>query len=107
MLAAWPDGVVLTVPTPRLAGVLAKVVAAGPPCFVNKPAAATRAQLAELEAVAAPAAERILSASVLRFSPAFAARADELRDLAARGEVHAVRATVRHDVGLWTIGYNR
>ncbi|WP_277305443.1 Gfo/Idh/MocA family oxidoreductase [Spongiactinospora sp. TRM90649] len=106
LLDTRPDGVVLTVPTPGLAAVLGQVVQAGPPCFVNKPAAATRAQLDALDAVAAPAAGRILSTSVLRFAPAFAEAADGLAERAARGEVHAVRATVRHDVGLWATGYN-
>ncbi|MGW0806474.1 Gfo/Idh/MocA family protein [Nonomuraea sp. NPDC002799] len=97
-LAAGPDGVVLTVPTPRVPEALAQVLETGVPCFVNKPAVATRAQLDALDRL--PIHERVLSSSVLRFAPAFAGlRADP-------AEVLAVRATVRHDVGLWAGGYN-
>ncbi|WP_188187354.1 Gfo/Idh/MocA family protein [Nonomuraea sp. SYSU D8015] len=98
VLAAGPDGVVLTVPNPQVPEALARVLETGVPCFVNKPAAATRAQLDALDRLAIH--ERVLSSSVLRFAPAFAgARVDP-------GEVLAVRATVRHDVGLWATGYN-
>lgn len=101
LLATRPDGVVVTVPTPQIAGVLAPILAAGLPCFVNKPAAATRAQLIELDAVVSPQADSVLSSSVLRFAPSFAGRTLRAED------VLAVRATVRHDVGLWASGYNR
>ncbi|RJL31920.1 Gfo/Idh/MocA family protein [Bailinhaonella thermotolerans] len=100
LIDARPDGVVLTVPTPRVAAALAPVLDAGVPVFVNKPAAATREQLTALDALVAPAAHRVLSTSVLRFAPAFAGRAVD------PAEVLAVRATVRHDVGLWATGYN-
>ncbi|MEU6710406.1 Gfo/Idh/MocA family oxidoreductase [Nonomuraea sp. NPDC046802] len=97
-LAARPDGVVLTVPNPQVPGALARVLETGVPCFVNKPAAASRDQLDALDRLAIH--ERVLSSSVLRFAPAFAGvRVDP-------GEVLAVRATVRHDVGLWAGGYN-
>ncbi|TMR94266.1 Gfo/Idh/MocA family protein [Nonomuraea basaltis] len=97
-LAAGPDGVVLTVPNPQVPEALARVLETGLPCFVNKPAAATRAQLDALDRLAIH--ERVLSSSVLRFAPAFAGvRVDP-------GEVLAVRATVRHDVGMWATGYN-
>lgn len=100
LLAHKPDGVVLTVQTPRVAEGLEKVLATGAPVFVNKPAAATRAQLEAIDRLAAPAAARILSSSVLRFAPAFAAAKVD------PAEVLSVRATVRHDVGLWATGYN-
>ncbi|MFC4009768.1 Gfo/Idh/MocA family protein [Nonomuraea purpurea] len=97
-LAARPDGVVLTVPNPQVPEALARVLESGVPCFVNKPAAASRDQLEALDRLAIH--ERVLSSSVLRFAPAFAGvRIDP-------GEVLAVRATVRHDVGLWAGGYN-
>jgi predicted dehydrogenase len=101
LLATRPDGIVLTVPTPEVAAALEPILATGRPCFVNKPAAATRSQLESLEAVVAPYADRVLSSSVLRFSPPFVGRSLD------RGDVLAVRATVRHDVGLWASGYNR
>lgn len=101
LLATEPDGVVLTVPTPDVTDALAPILAAGPPCFVNKPAAATRAQLDRLDPLVAPQADRVLSSSVLRFAPAFAGRTVD------PAQVLAVRATVRHDVGLWANGYNR
>jgi predicted dehydrogenase len=101
LLATGLDGVVLTVPTPSIAKTLAPVLAAGLPCFVNKPAAATRAQLVELDAVVSPHAGKVLSSSVLRFAPSFAGRT------VRASEVLSVRATVRHDVGLWASGYNR
>ncbi|MEV4106162.1 Gfo/Idh/MocA family oxidoreductase [Nonomuraea sp. NPDC049695] len=97
-LATGPDGVVLTVPNPQVPEALARVLETGVACFVNKPAAASRAQLDALDRLAIH--ERVLSGSVLRFAPAFAGtRIDP-------GEVLAVRATVRHDVGLWADGYN-
>ncbi|MGW6498275.1 Gfo/Idh/MocA family protein [Nonomuraea angiospora] len=97
-LATGPDGVVLTVPGPQVPEALARVMETGAPCFVNKPAAASRAQLDALDRLAI--GDRVLSSSVLRFAPAFAGvRVDP-------GEVLAVRATVRHDVGLWADGYN-
>ncbi|MGP4101550.1 Gfo/Idh/MocA family protein [Nonomuraea sp. KM90] len=97
-LAGGIDGVVLTVPNPQVPLALARVLETGVACFVNKPAAAARAQLDELDRL--PIHDRVLSGSVLRFAPAFAgARAE-------RSEVLAVRATVRHDVGIWATGYN-
>ncbi|MFG2100010.1 Gfo/Idh/MocA family protein [Micromonospora echinaurantiaca] len=100
LLATRPDGVVLTVPTSDVPDALAQVLARELPCFVNKPAAATVDQLDRLERVVAPAAELVLTSSVLRFAPDFAAF-----DV-PREEVLSVRATVRHDVGLWATGYN-
>ncbi|MEU8395001.1 Gfo/Idh/MocA family oxidoreductase [Nonomuraea sp. NPDC048892] len=143
VLAGRVDGVVLTVPNPSVPGALAKVLETGAACFVNKPAAASRAQLEQLDAL--PIHDRVLSSSVLRFAPAFAnapffanapaltkapggvkapavanalvggslrvggvegaeAGSDAATDV--RGDVLAVRATVRHDVGLWADGYN-
>ncbi|WP_283136274.1 Gfo/Idh/MocA family protein [Rhizohabitans arisaemae] len=101
LLAARPDGVVLTVPNPEVAAALKPVLAAGLPCFVNKPAAATAAQLAAVDAVARTAPHLVLSTSVLRFAPAFTALGGQ-----DPGEVLSVRATVRHDVGLWAAGHN-
>lgn len=100
LLATGPDGVVLTVPTPRVAETLAPVLAAGLPCLVNKPAAATPVQLRALDRVVASGADRLMSTSVLRFAPAFHGWAVD------RDQVVAARATVRHDVGLWATGYN-
>lgn len=100
LLAARPDGVVLTVPTPDVAALLEKVLAQGLPCFVNKPAAATLDQLDALRRVVSVAPELVLSSSVLRFAPDFT------RFAVTREAVLAVRATVRHDVGLWATGYN-
>jgi predicted dehydrogenase len=98
VLAGRLDGVVLTVPNPQVPQALAEVLETGLPCFVNKPAAASRAQLEQLDRL--PIHDRVLSSSVLRFAPAFAgARVD-------RDRVLAVRATVRHDVGMWATGYN-
>ncbi|WP_084957885.1 Gfo/Idh/MocA family protein [Thermoactinospora rubra] len=100
LLAEGPDGVVLTVPTPQVNAALGEVLQTRAPVFVNKPAAATREQLTELDRLVSPVAERVLSSSVLRFAPAFAGAAVD------PAEVLAVRATVRHDVGLWATGYN-
>ncbi|MCA2182446.1 Gfo/Idh/MocA family oxidoreductase [Nonomuraea glycinis] len=97
-LDSGPDGVVLTVPNPQVPEALGEVLKTGVACFVNKPAAATREQLARLDRL--PIHERVMSSSVLRFAPAFAGvRVDP-------GDVLSVRATVRHDVGLWATGYN-
>ncbi|MFD2350529.1 hypothetical protein ACFSTC_16190 [Nonomuraea ferruginea] len=65
---------------------------------MNKPAAATREQLDRLDRL--PIHDRVMSGSVLRFAPAFAGWA------ADPAGVLSVRATVRHDVGLWATGYN-
>ncbi len=100
LLATRPDGVVLTVATPGVPDALAQILDRGLPCFVNKPAAATTAQLQRLDEVVSRAPGLVLSSSVLRFAPAFAAFA------VAPEQVLAVRATVRHDVGLWSSGYN-
>jgi predicted dehydrogenase len=100
LLDSRPDGVVLTVPPPQVPGALAQVLDRGLPCFVNKPAAATVEQLDQLGQVVRAAPELVLSTSVLRFAPDFAGFA------VRREEVLAVRATVRHDVGLWATGYN-
>lgn len=97
-LDGGPDGVVLTVPNPRVPEALAAVLETGAACFVNKPAAATREQLDRLDRL--PIHDRVMSGSVLRFAPAFAGWA------ADPAEVLSVRATVRHDVGLWATGYN-
>ncbi|QFY11336.1 hypothetical protein GBF35_36390 [Nonomuraea phyllanthi] len=97
-LATGPDGVVLTVPNPGVPEALARVLETGVPCFVNKPAVASRAQLDALDRL--DVHDRVLSGSVLRFAPAFAGTTVD------PGEVLAVRATVRHDVGLWAGGYN-
>ncbi|GAA2673150.1 hypothetical protein GCM10010412_053490 [Nonomuraea recticatena] len=98
LLATEPDGVVLTVPNPQAPDALRAVLETGAPVFMNKPAAATRAQLDALDRL--EITDRVLSSSVLRFAPAFtAARIDP-------AEVLSVRATVRHDVGLWATGYN-
>lgn len=100
LLATRPNGVVLTVPTPRVPAALDRVLDRELPCFVNKPAAATADQLRELDAVVTRAPRLVLSSSVLRFAPEFVAFE------VPRAEVLSVRATVRHDVGLWATGYN-
>lgn len=100
LLAADPDGVILTVPTSDVPQTLSRVLDRKLPCFVNKPAAGTRDQLDRLERVVSRSPELVLSSSVLRFAPEFVAF-----DV-PREEVLAVRATVRHDVGLWATGYN-
>ncbi|MEU6411984.1 Gfo/Idh/MocA family oxidoreductase [Microbispora sp. NPDC046933] len=97
-LATGPDGVVLTVPNPRVPEALAAVLETGAACFLNKPAAASRDQLERLDRL--PIHDRVMSTSVLRFAPAFA------RLTVDPSDVLAVRATVRHDVGLWATGYN-
>jgi predicted dehydrogenase len=94
------DGVVLTVPTPDVAELLVPVLDRDLPCLVNKPAAATPAQLAALDLAVARAPHRFLSSSVLRFAP-------DLRALRwHREDVLAARVTVRHDMGLWAGGLN-
>ncbi|MGH3730046.1 MAG: Gfo/Idh/MocA family protein [Micromonosporaceae bacterium] len=100
LLDAEPDGVVVTVPPPEVPRVLDAVLRRDLPSFVNKPAAATAAQLAGLEAAVARAPHRVLTTSVLRYAPA-------VRRLGAaedRSDLLAVRVTVRHDVGRWLAG---
>lgn len=100
LLDMRPDGVVLTVPTPQVPAALEQVLERGLPCFVNKPAAATIAQLEALDRVVVRAPELVLSSSVLRFAPDF------VDFQVPREQILAVRASVRHDVGLWATGYN-
>ncbi|GAA4069596.1 Gfo/Idh/MocA family protein [Nonomuraea soli] len=100
LLARDLDGIVLTVPTPQVPAALGPVLDTGVPVFINKPAAATRDQLTAIDNLIRPCAERVLSSSVLRFAPAFRDRVIDPAD------VLAVRATVRHDVGIWATGYN-
>ncbi|NUT39141.1 MAG: Gfo/Idh/MocA family oxidoreductase [Thermoactinospora sp.] len=100
LLARDLDGIVLTVPTPLVPTALGPVLDTGVPVFINKPAAATRDQLTAIDKLIRPCAERVLSSSVLRFAPAFRDRSVD------PAEVLAVRATVRHDVGIWATGYN-
>jgi predicted dehydrogenase len=105
LVALAPDGVVVTVPTPRVNDVLETILPTGLPCFVNKPAAATRNQLVRLDELVSQVASRVMSTSVLRFAPSFSDfQATTMPD---RESVLSVRATVRHDVGLWASGYNR
>ncbi|MFF0868904.1 Gfo/Idh/MocA family protein [Nonomuraea sp. NPDC003560] len=98
LLTGNPDGVVLTLPNPHVPAALARVLETGVPCFVNKPAAATREQLDALRRL--PVHDRVMSGSVLRFAPALAEFRADAQD------VLSVRATVRHDVGQWADGYN-
>jgi predicted dehydrogenase len=100
LLAARPDGVVLTVPTPQAAPALAEFLDRDLPCFVNKPAAATTAQLEAIDLAVSRAPHRVLSTSVLRFAPALSSLAWE------RGEVLAASAVIRHDVSRWAKGHN-
>ncbi|MCG5216266.1 Gfo/Idh/MocA family protein [Streptosporangium sp. KLBMP 9127] len=100
LLATEPDGVVISTRPTEVADTLAAVLAAGIPCFVNKPAATTAAQLARLADVVAVAPERVMTTSVLRFAPAVL----DLGRRLDRAGVLAVRATVRHDVGRWLTG---
>lgn len=103
LLATRPDGVLLTVPTPQVPAALRRVLDLHLPCFVNKPAAATAAQLAELDTVVAAAPDLVFSSSVLRFAPGFA----RLRaGLDAAGPPMAARVTVRHDARFWAEGNN-
>ncbi|MFC0532439.1 Gfo/Idh/MocA family protein [Phytohabitans kaempferiae] len=103
LLATRPDGVMLTVPTPQVPAALRHVLDLRVPCFVNKPAAATADQLAELDDVVAAAPELVFSSSVLRFAPAFT----RLRaDLDAAEPPLAARVTVRHDARFWAAGNN-
>ncbi|MGW4470424.1 Gfo/Idh/MocA family protein [Nonomuraea sp. NPDC004354] len=98
LLGTGPDGVVLTVPNPQAPRALEAVLATGAPVFMNKPAAATRAQLDALDRL--EITDRVLSTSVLRFAPAFTAATVD------PASVLSVRATVRHDVGIWATGHN-
>lgn len=99
LLDTRPDGVVLTVPTPQAAPVLAEILDRDLPCFVNKPAAASATQLDAIDLAVSRAPQRVLSTSVLRFAPL-------LQDFSPGDEVLAASAVVRHDVSRWAKGHN-
>ncbi|QUW18108.1 Gfo/Idh/MocA family oxidoreductase [Agrococcus sp. Marseille-Q4369] len=94
------EGVVLSARSDRIAGLLAEVAELGVPVFVNKPAAATREQLAALEAIWSRAPERLMTTSVLRF----AEPVRRLRETIDPADVLAAHVLVRHDVGRWEHG---
>lgn len=106
LLATDPDGVVLTVPTPQVPAALRDVLALRVPCFVNKPAAASAEQLAELDEVVCAAPHLVLSSSVLRFAPGFTRLRDELAVTRAADPPLAGRVTIRHDARFWAEGNN-
>lgn len=94
------DGAIVSVPPPGIALAVAAIAERDFPAFINKPAAATLAQLDAVDAVVRPIAERVLSTSVLRF-------AEPVRQLAERidlARVLSARAVVRHDVARWLAG---
>jgi predicted dehydrogenase len=97
---AGVDGVIITTRPPEVAAAISALVDVGSPLFINKPAAATLDQLESVDAVVRPIANRVLSASVLRF----AAPVRELVARLDRAEVLTASAVVRHDVGRWLSG---
>ncbi|MGW9206977.1 Gfo/Idh/MocA family protein [Embleya sp. NPDC055664] len=94
LIARRPDAVVVTVRPALIAATVARVLRAGLPCFVNKPAAASASALAELDRAVAGHEERFLTSSVLRFAPAVVDLAERL----AGRRVLGARALVRHDI---------
>ena len=94
LLARRPDAVVVTTRPESIAATVAAVLRAGVPCFVNKPAAATAADLDALDRAVRGHEERFLTSSVLRFAPAVV----ELAERVARERVVSARASVRHDI---------
>lgn len=96
-LARAVDGCVLTERPDVAIPLLGRALDVGSVCFLNKPAAVTGSQLADLESVVAGRQHRVLTSSVLRFSPQILA----LGPITNRTDVLCVRATVRHDVGWW------
>lgn len=100
-LVRGTDGIVITVRPDRAGTAVSAAAQAAVPVFMNKPAAATLAQLDELSRLVAPIAERVMSTSVLRFAPAVQRLRDEV---AASTGVLSAHAVVRHDVGRWLRG---
>ncbi len=94
------DGVLLTARTDRVAELLEDASELRVPVFVNKPAAATAAQLEALETAWLRAPELFLTSSVLRFAEPVRRLRTEL-DLA---DVLSAHVRVRHDVGRWQEG---
>jgi predicted dehydrogenase len=100
LVAARVDGAIISRRPPEVADTVAAFAGHDMPLFINKPAAATLEQLAEVDAVVRPIAARVMSTSVLRFAHplrAMAGRLDRDRTLSAR-------AVVKHDVGRWLQG---
>jgi len=94
LLARRPDAVVVTTRPESIAPTVATVLRAGIACFVNKPAAASAADLDALDRAVRGHEERFLTSSVLRFAPAVV----ELAERVAHERVVGARATVRHDI---------
>ncbi|GAA3732073.1 hypothetical protein GCM10022239_05770 [Leifsonia bigeumensis] len=100
VIDSGPDGAIISTRPPEIAAAVSALADHEIPVFINKPAAATLEQLADVDAQVRPIAERVLSTSVLRF-------AEPVQSLAARIDLDRVltaRATVRHDVARWLAG---
>ncbi len=98
LLADGPDGAVVTVRPDQVAPLVQALLERDIPVFANKPAAVTLDQLARLDAIVSPRAERFMTCSVLRFAPAF----ERFRQAIVAADVLAARVTVRHDVSRWS-----
>ncbi|WP_308798593.1 Gfo/Idh/MocA family oxidoreductase [Agromyces silvae] len=95
VIASAPDVVVVSVRPADVAHVVEQLAAARIPAFINKPAAASDAEVDALVEAARGAEELFLTSSVLRFAPRVGAL-----DL-DRDDVLAVSVTLSHDVGWW------
>ena len=98
LLAAQPDGALITVPPNRVAPLARALLTTGCAVAITKPAATCHDELAALEAAVAGHEERVLTTSILRFAP----------DLAAvTGPVEQVHVVAAHDIAYWAAPESR
>lgn len=98
LLAAQPDGALITVPPNRVAPLARALLTVGCAVAITKPAATCHDELASLEAAVSGYEERVLTTSILRFAP----------DLAAvTGPVEQVHVVAAHDIAYWAAPESR
>lgn len=98
LLAAQPDGALITVPPSRVAPLVRALLTAGCAVAITKPAVTCHDELAALEAAVSGYEERVLTTSILRFAP----------DLAAvTGPVKQVHVVAAHDITYWAAPESR
>lgn len=92
LVAAQPDGALLTMPPSRVAPLTASLLATSCAVAITKPAATNEAELHALHEAVAGAEDRVLTSSILRFAP----------DLPASDTVTRAHVVAAHNISYWT-----